>query len=64
MLEKHKITSSDTLFTLWTNLFTVYSVYNIYIAIYYVNTATYVVCGRYSLICQLRYSLSNLRCWP
>lgn len=39
MLEKHKITSSDTLFTLWTNLFTVYSVYNIYIAIYYVNTA-------------------------
>lgn len=64
MLEKHKITSSDTLFTLWTNLFTVYSVYNIYIAIYYINTATYVVCGRYSLFYQLRYSLSNLRCWP
>ena len=36
----------------------------IYIAIYYVNTATYVVCGRYSLIYQLRYSLSNLRRRP
>ena len=66
MLEQHKITSSDALFTLWTNLFTVYFVYNIYIyiAIYYVNTATYVVCGRYSLIYQLRYSLSNLRRRP
>lgn len=37
---------------------------HIYIAIYYVNTATYVVCGRYSLIYQLRYSLSNLRRRP
>ena len=34
MLEQHKITSSDALFTLWTNLFTVYFVYNIHTYIY------------------------------